>query len=58
MTSLWRHNDILLKSWFEIWKQGIKISLSGEFELIILSINWDNEIWPKKNEPFFNDLAK
>ena len=50
--------DIVWKSWFEIWNQGIKIILSGEFQLIILSIDWDNEISPKKNKSFFYDLAK
>ena len=58
ITSLWRHNNILLKIWFKIWNQSITISLSGEFQLIILSIGWDNTIWPKKNESFFNNLAK
>ena len=45
-----RHNDFVLKNWFEIWNHGIKISLSGEFQFIILSIDWDNEIWSRKKE--------
>ena len=58
ITSQWRHNDFILKIWFQIRNQSIKISLSGEFQLTILSISWDNAIWPKNNESFFDNRAK
>ena len=58
ITSSCRHNDILLTISVQIGNQNIKISLSDEFQLIILSISWDNAIWPKKNKSFFNNLAK
>ena len=47
-----------MTSLFQLWDQSIKISLSGEFKLKILSIDWDNPIWPKNNESFFVDRAK
>ena len=50
--SLWRHNEILLTIYAQIWNQSIKISLSDEFQLIILSISWDNAIWLKRTSHF------
>ena len=58
ITSLWRYNNLLLKILVQIWNQGIKISLSGEFQLITLSTSWANAIWLKKKESFFSSLAK
>ena len=48
----------MLKIWFQIWDQNIKINLSGEFQLIILSKGLDNATWLKNNESFFSDCAK